>query len=93
YVDNNRKELDKLAFQDFLKDFDKDERIFNEYLEIIKNEYKGELADKTYIKHYLKSLFAQFLYDDNAFNIVINQKDKVMQRVQELEHQVDYVMH
>ncbi|MDJ0645319.1 MAG: S41 family peptidase [Flavobacteriaceae bacterium] len=91
YVDNNRKELEQMTFEDFLKDFDKDERILNQYLSIIKTQNKGVIADKTYIKHYLKSLFAQFLYDDNAFNRVLNQNDRVLQRVRELEHQVDYV--
>ena len=93
YVDYNRKELEQLTFDNFLKDFDKDEQIFNEYLAIIKKDFNGVVADNKYIKHYLKSLFAQFLYDDNAFNIVLNQNDKVIQRVQELEHQVDYVKH
>ena len=93
YVDNNRKELEQLTFEDFLRDFDKDEKIFNSYLTIIKKEYNGEVADETYIKHYLKSFFAQFLYDDSAFNMVLNQNDKILQRVQELEHQIDYVKH
>ena len=91
YVDNNRKELEKLTFEDFQENFDQDDVILNQYLAIIKAQNRGEIADKKYIKHYLKSLFAQFLFDQNAFNKVLNQTDKVLQRVQELEHQVDYV--
>ena len=93
YVDNHRKELEQMTFEDFIKDFDKEEHIFNQYLEVIKTQYNDEVADKSYIKHYIKSLFAQFLFDDNAFNRVLNQNDRMLQRVQELEHQVDYVKH
>lgn len=91
YVDNNRKELEAFSFEDFLENFDQDELIFNQYLELIKREYNGVVADRRYIKHYLKSLFAQFLFDDNAFNRVLNQNDKVIETVSSLEQQVDYV--
>ena len=93
YVDTHRKELETLSVEKFITDFDSNEQILNQYLDIIKEQYKGEVADKTYIKHYLKSLFAQFLFDDNIFNTVLNQNDKMIDRVQELEHQVDYVKH
>ncbi len=91
YVDNNRKELESISFESFLENFDQDEQIFDQYLALIKREYKGVVADKDYIKHYLKSLFAQFLFDDNAFNRVLNQNDKVIDRVRALDLQVDYV--
>tara|TARA_R110002073_G_scaffold279026_1_gene442931 strand:- start:187945 stop:189540 length:1596 start_codon:yes stop_codon:yes gene_type:complete len=93
YVDNNRKELEKWTLPEFVKDFDKDDKILNEYLAIIKPDLKGEIDNIPYIKRYLSSLFAQFLFGDNEFYQVLNQNDKMLEKVKELEYKVDYVKH
>jgi len=92
YVDNNRKELEEMSLPEFLENFDKDEKILNEYLAIIKKNIKGEIDNISYIKIYLKSLFARFLYGDNTFYMVLNQNDKMLKKVKELEYKVDYVI-
>ena len=76
-----------------MEGFDKDEKILNEYLDIIKKNTKGEIDNISYIKRYLKSLFARFLYGDNTFYMVLNQDDKMLEKVKELEYQIDYVKH
>ena len=93
YVDNHRKELEAIPLANFIQNFDNDEKILNQYLDIIKKDYNGEIGDTSYIKIYLKSLFAQFLFDDNAFYLVLNRNDKMLERVKYLEHQIDYVKH
>jgi carboxyl-terminal processing protease len=93
YVDSHRKELEEMTLTEFLESFDKDEKILNEYLAIIKKNIKGEIDNISYIKLYLKSLFARFLYGDNTFYMVLNQNDKMLEKVKELEYKIDYVKH
>ena len=91
YVDNNRKELDQITLEEFKRSFDEDEKILNAFLEIVKKNTQGEIEHIAYFKKYLKSLFAQFLFDDNIFNQILNQDDKMLERIKELAYKVDYV--
>jgi len=89
YVDNNRSQFKNWAFDNFKTEFDKDEVIFNEFLSIIGKQHESmEVNPKSvpYIKIYLKSLFAQMLFDDNAFYEILNSNDKMLEMVYELEN-------
>lgn len=95
YIDNNRKELETYKKEDFLSDFDNDNIIIDAYQDYLKNVVgtSKKIKERKYVKFYLKSLFAQSLYDDNAFYSILNQNDKMLERVLLLNQQVDYVKH
>jgi carboxyl-terminal processing protease len=91
YVDYNRKELDQITLEEFKLSFDKDEQILNEFLDIVRKNTQGEIEHIPYFKKFLKALFAQFLFDDNIFNQMLNQEDKMLNKIKDLEYKIDYV--
>ena len=91
YLDEHRVDLEKFTLLEFIENFDKDEKILNEFLAIVQKNTQGEIDNKDYFKRYLHSVFARSLFDDNAFYMVLNQKDKMLERVKELEYKIDYV--
>ncbi|MCK0130415.1 S41 family peptidase [Flavobacteriaceae bacterium F08102] len=103
YVDTNREEVHSWKWEEFVRDFDKNDEIFNHYNQVFKNKIenashgkiKGEISErsKPYLKLYLKALFAQMVFDDSSFYKIINEKDKMIERVLELEAEVNYIKH
>lgn len=93
HVDNNRKVLEAYKKEDFLTNFDADGNILNAYKRYLKEEAEIDRPIKNVksIKFYLRSLFAQMLYDDNAFYTILNENDKMLQRVKELETEVELI--
>ncbi len=91
YVDKNRVELEQYTLPEFLENFDKDEKILNEFLAIVQKNTQGEIDNRDYYKRYLKSVFARSLFNDLAFYMVLNQNDKMLERVKQLEYKVDYI--
>ncbi len=91
HLDNNRLELEKLTLAEFMKNFDKDEKILNEFLAIVQKNTTGEIDNRDYFKRYLNAIFARSLFNDNAFYMVYNKNDKMLERIKELEYKIDYV--
>jgi len=91
YTDTHREELNKWTYEDFKHNFDNDEVIVNQYFEILRNNHNLEELNTTFIKLYLKSLFAQMLFDETAFYEILNKNDDMLDKVKELEHQIDFV--
>ena len=91
YIDHRRNQFTDLSFADFKENFDTDEVVINEYLSYIKETYNVEVRNRSYIKLYLKFLFAQLLFDDNASFEILNQNDRMLDKVRELEQKVDFI--
>ncbi|MDX5584396.1 MAG: S41 family peptidase [Aureibaculum sp.] len=93
YVDNNRINLKEWTFDKFRTDFDKDKLILNEFLSFIDKEPNAELNVKriAFIELYLKAVFAQMLFDDNAFYKILNKNDDMINKVKELEYKIDFI--
>jgi len=91
YIDENRADLEQFSLPDFIENFDKDETILNAFLAIVQKNAPGEIDNKDYFKRYLHSIFARALFGDNAFYMVLNKRDKMIERVKELEYTIDYV--
>ena len=91
YVDTHRKDMDAWTYDDFKKNFDNDDVILKKYTSIIEKEIKIDPRNMPFIKLYLKSLFAQLLFDESAFYEILNQNDLMIKKVQELESITDYV--
>lgn len=85
YVDNNRKKLENWTLKSFIKDFDTNETVFNKFLS--KKESKQQLTPKIKekIKKYLKASIANVLFGDEGFQRILHKKDKMLQKVFELE--------
>jgi len=91
YVDTHRKEMDAWNFDDFKVSFDSEDVILKQYTKIIEKEINIDPRNIPFIKRYLKSLFAQLLFDDGAFYEILNEKDLMIEKVQELESVTDYI--
>lgn len=87
YIDNHRNEFENMPLSYFLEDFDSDKKIFSKYLKEVYNSKKIKYGDQ--ITLYLKAFFARELYDENGFYQVINQKDKMIKKVLELENKIN----
>lgn len=85
YVDNNRKSLEKWGIKSFLKEFDSDELIYQDYISSVKNKITLTPKEKNQIKHYLKVSVANVLYGDNGLYRVMHNQDPMIQKVLELE--------
>ncbi len=93
YVDNNRESLKDWTLENFIADFDTDEKILDLYLDKIEIKpldgtgYNHPISDKNIqlIKKSLKASFAQDLFDENGFYEVIQQDDNMIEKVLELE--------
>ncbi len=87
YVDNNRKELEKWTIKTFISNFDKDEKVLDDYLSSIKDKVKPSFKTQKSLKKYLKASIANTLFGDVGFYRIIHQDDKMLQKVLELEKQ------
>jgi carboxyl-terminal processing protease len=85
YVDQDRKNQEKWSITSFIKDFDSDKKILNSYLSDIKKSITPSLRDQESISHYLKASIANVLFGDIGFYRSMQQEDKMLQKVLELE--------
>ena len=85
YVDNNRNELKKWKIDDFVSNFDTQDKIYDSYLNSIKDIANPSSKSKYNIKKYLKASIANVLFGDVGFYRIIHQDDKMLQKVLELD--------
>jgi hypothetical protein len=86
YFDNHLDEFKGWSLDRFEEDFDRDGSIYEGYMNFI--DYDGpemEDAERDNLKLYLKALFAQQVFDVNAYFKIINNRDTMLERVIELE--------
>ncbi|RPD96634.1 S41 family peptidase [Aureibaculum marinum] len=91
YLDNHRETMNHWNVNDFIENFDNDEKILNEYLSLFDDQSKIAVESIPYIKLYIKSLIARDLFDENVFYQILNEDDQMLQKVKQLESQVDYL--
>ena len=85
YIDNHRVEMNKWELIDFMRDFDKDNKIFDQYLDQL--DLNSPIFPKTSknLKIYLKAIMARNLFDETGYFMVTQQKDHMILKVLELE--------
>lgn len=86
YFDNHLYEFKGWTLDRFEQEFDLDGSIYRGYLNFI--DFDGsemDEAERDNLKLYLKALFAQQVFDVNAYFKIINNKDTMLDRVIELE--------
>ncbi|WP_075342949.1 S41 family peptidase [Tenacibaculum agarivorans] len=84
YVDNNRKELSKLSFDEFVKDFDQNNKISNRFFDKIK-DFNVSARSKKRLKKFLKISIARELFNDEGWYKLNHLDDKMIQQVLQLE--------
>jgi len=88
YFDRNLDEFDGWSLEKFVDEFDADSHIYNDYLESVPSEF-AVLNDEeeANFKMYLKALFAQQIFDINAYYKIVNTQDNMLQRVVKLNEE------
>jgi len=85
-VDNHVEQVKEWTFDDFKNNFDKDDVIINQYISSIG---ENDNLNIPYTKLYLKALFARILFGENAFYEMLNDHDKMLEKVIALENQIE----
>ena len=86
YVDTNRDELSAIKVDDFIKNFDHTNVVFKNFLTKIKGNTLSKTT-KEKLKNYLKTSIARDLFSDEGLYRVLQNDDKMLQKVFELEAQ------
>ena len=85
YVDNHRTEMSTWKLNDFVNEFDKDDKIFNQYLDQL--NLKSPISPKTSenLNSYLKAIIARNLFEETGYFMITHKKDPMILKVLELE--------
>ncbi len=88
YFDKNTDAFRGMEQDEFEREFDSDRAIFEEYMNSLPSEFQDmDAAEEENLRLYLKALFAQQLFDVNAYFKIINTQDKMLEKVVELDEQ------
>lgn len=88
YFDHHMDEFEGWTLDKFEREFDADGRIYNQYMDFIDGRnLEMEEGEEENLKLYIKALFAQQAFDVNAYFKIINERDKMLERVIELDRQ------
>ncbi|MFZ2431996.1 MAG: S41 family peptidase [Lutibacter sp.] len=85
YIDNNRTEMNKWELYDFVNNFDKNDIIFNEYINELDIKYPIPPAVREDLKRYFKAIMARNLFDETGYFIITQKKDNMILKVIELD--------
>ena len=85
YIDNNRKEMNKWELYDFVKNFDKDDKIFNQYIKELNINYTIPMVVREDLKRYFKAIMARNLFDETGYFMITQKKDNMILKVIELD--------
>ncbi len=86
YVDNNRSALEDISLSEFIDSFDEDDEILNDYLKKIDTNMLVSDYKRNILKRYIKANIAQYLFDDIEFRKVLQEDDKMIDKIFELEN-------
>jgi carboxyl-terminal processing protease len=86
YFDENVDEFKDWSYDRFLSDFDRDNHLFQEYINSVPSDLqKLRPEEEQSLKLYFKAAFAQQIFDYNAYYNIINEQDKMLEKVIELD--------
>jgi carboxyl-terminal processing protease len=85
YIDNNRNEMDRWELYDFVKNFDKNDKIFNEYITELNLNYTIAPRVKEDLERYFNAIMARNLFDETGYFIITQKKDNMILKVIELD--------
>ncbi len=85
YIDNHRKEMNKWELYDFVKNFDKNNAIFNQYIAELDLNFPISPNAKEDLKRYFKAIMARNLFDETGYFMITQKKDNMILKVIELD--------
>jgi len=86
YIDSHREELNAWELEDFVANFDADEKIFNMYLQELDLKVPMGPKSREDLKLYFKAFFARDLFDQTGYFMVTQKKDNMILKVIELDN-------
>lgn len=88
YFDHHTQDFEGWDLDEFERSFDEDGSIYAGYMNFIPEEFNSlEKDEEENLRLYLKALFAQQLFDVNAYFKIINQRDRMLDKVMELNEE------
>ncbi len=88
YLDTHVDEFEDWSFDSFMDDFDNDKHIYTEYMSEIPSEFQSFTGEEEEnFRLYLKALFAQQIFDMNAYFKIVNDQDMMIEKVIELNNE------
>lgn len=85
YIDNHRSEMNKWQLDDFVVNFDLDDRILNQYINSLDLNYPLGPNTKENLEMYFNAIMARNLFDETGYYMITHKKDNMIQKVLELE--------
>ncbi|MFD0761659.1 S41 family peptidase [Lutibacter aestuarii] len=85
YIDNHRSEMSQWELDDFVVNFDKDGRIFKQYLKELDIKYPLAPKVREDLQRYFKAFVARDLFDQTGYFVISQTKDNMILKVLELE--------
>jgi len=85
YVDNHRAEMETWNLDNFIENFDMDNRIFKEYLDQLDLKMPISPKSKEQLKLYFKAIVARNLFDDTGYYKIVQENDNMILKVLELD--------
>ena len=85
YVDNHRAEMEAWELDDFIENFDKDNKIFDQYIDQLDLNYPISPQSKTNLKLYFNALIARNLFDEIGYFKIAQENDIMIFKVLELD--------
>jgi carboxyl-terminal processing protease len=85
YIDAHRQEMEKWELKDFVKNFDKNDEILNQY--IAEQDLNMPLSAKAKedLELYFNAIMARDLFDLTGFYMIRHKRDNVIQKVLEID--------
>ena len=91
YLEKNRTQFSGITLEDFLVNYEVDEDLLNEFIDYSTidkdhSEFRNHLDQ---IKTIIKASIAQQIFDANTFELILNNEDKMIQKVLEIESELE----
>ena len=91
YLEKNRTQFSGITLEDFLVNYKVDEVLLNEFIDYSTidkdhSEFRNHLDQ---IKTIIKASIAQQIFDTNTFELILNNEDKMIQKVLEIESKLE----
>ena len=91
YLEKNRTQFSGITLEDFLVNYEVDEDLLNEFIDYSTidkdhSEFRNHLDQ---IKTIIKASISQQIFDANTFEFILNNEDKMIQKVLEIESELE----
>ena len=85
YVDNNRDKMNSWELNDFVNNFDSDDKVLNLYIGELDLNYPLAPKARKELKKYFNAIMARNLFNETGFYMITQKEDAMILKVLELE--------